>query len=99
MMSEQPSMSSTVEREEVVLEECMLLSFEELDNLSGWICRELCDHDVLSDFVLATFLQVTTMTMATIVRRKPAIDAEMMMSRGMDSEIENDSKKRVCYFL
>ena len=87
MMSEQPSMSSTVEREEVVLEECMLLSLEELDNLSGWICLELCDHDVLSDFVLATFLQVTTMTMATIVRRKPAIEAEMMMSRGMDSEM------------
>ena len=39
------------------------------------------------------------MTMATMVRRKPAIEAEMMMSRGMDSEIENDSKKRVCYFL
>jgi len=63
----------------------MLLSLEELDNLSGCIWRELCDHDELSDFVLATFLQVTTMTMATIVRRKPAIDAEMMMSRGMDS--------------
>ena len=87
MMSEQPSMSSTVEREEVVLEECMLLSLEELDNLSGWICRELCDQeDVLSDF-LATFLQVTTMTMATIVKRKPAMPAEMMMSRGMDSEM------------
>ena len=87
MMSEQPSMSSTVEREEVVLEEWMLLSLEELDNLSGCIWRELCDHDELSDFVLATFLQVTTMTMATIVRRKPAIDAEMMMSRGKDSEM------------
>ena len=65
----------------------MLVSLEELDNLSGCICRELCDQEELSDFVLATFLQVTTMTMATIVRRKPAIDAEMMMSRGRDSEM------------
>ena len=65
----------------------MLLSLEELDNLSGWICLELCDHDVLSDFVLATFLQVTAMTTITIVRRKPAIEAEMMMSRGIDSEM------------
>ena len=88
MRSEHPSMSSTVEREEVVLEECRLLSLEELDNLSGWICRELCDQEeLLSDFGLATFLQVTTMTQITIVRRKPAMPAEMMMSRGMDSEM------------
>ena len=35
----------------------------------------------------------------TMESNTPPIDAEMMMRSGIDSEIENDCKKHVCYFL
>ena len=100
------SKSSTVDTEEVVLDDCMLESELELENLSGWIwCSEARGQAFLAEsdfwfFFEATLLQVRAMTMMTMASREPPIDAEMMMSSGSDSEMEeNEHKKYVCQFL
>ena len=78
-----------MEREDVVLEDCMLLSEEELDTRSAAIwCEDLGQTFLAeSDFFLFIFHAVMAITMATMAMRKPPIAAEMMMSSGMDSEM------------
>ena len=79
-----------MEREDVVLEDCMLLSWEEVDTRSACIwCESDLGQTVFaeSDFFLFIFHAVMAITMATMAMRKPPIAAEMMMRSGMDSEM------------
>lgn len=86
-----------MDTEEVVFDDCMLESELELENRSGWIWCAAPGQAFLaaveSDFRFffeATLLQVRAMTMMTIAKREPPIDAEMMMSSGSDSEMDEN---------